>query len=150
MTTDDANDYIRSNNKLQHIPSISFPVHTERLDPTSYVQLEDKKQIEDIYEDLKMDKNGLMVFSENPPFDSVEQAMARISGLRQRFSQQTANRIGRLLESSELLLQSDSLTNLKKRWSKVSGNLSDRFHCSAQSDPFGPTATERTTKRGCH
>ncbi|MGB7902819.1 MAG: ATP-binding protein [Halobacteriota archaeon] len=141
LTTDDANDYIRSNNKLQHIPSISFPVHTERLDPTSYVQLEDKKQIEDIYEDLKMDKNGLMVFSETP-FDSVEQAMARISGLRQRFSQQTANRIGRLLESSELLLQSDSLTNLKKRWSKVSGNLSDRFHCSAQSDPFGPIATK--------
>ncbi|MGZ4865544.1 MAG: AlbA family DNA-binding domain-containing protein [Halobacteriota archaeon] len=146
MNSESGDNYILSDRKLEHIAPIRFP-QRESLDWILYGQLEDKKDIEDIYEDLQMDKNGLVTFSETP-FDSEKKAKRLISELRQRFSEQTANRIDRLLEgSSPFLQQLDNLPDLKKRWYKVKNALSNRFRCAADMETFDKITNSAREKR---
>jgi hypothetical protein len=138
VKTDKTGHYLKSNDKLRHIAPIKFPVH-ESIEPLSYSQLEDKKDVEDIYEDLETDRRGLQTFSETA-FGSEEVAKRQIAGLRQRFGEQTAGRISRLLEEPRSFLpQLDNWTDLKIRWNKVQGEFSGKFPCSAQ-DPFDKIA----------
>jgi hypothetical protein len=125
-------NYINSPDKLGHIGPIEFRVYDSlKIDPMLLIlfpQLEDKKEIDDAYEYLKMDTNRLNKFSKTP-FHIKDDAKREIGNLRKTFKN-SFNMIDREIKKNELiLLRLDNGELLLERWNKIKGRLSERFPC---------------------
>jgi hypothetical protein len=132
IKTDSNNDYIRSEKKLGDIAPIEFPVYSD-VRSRQYIpfsQLEDKKELVDICEDLERDKRVLETFGATI-FDSEDKAIKTINEARLRFRQQTVARIERSFERHKSFLkQLDNWASLEKRWDKIKVESSRKFPCS--------------------